>query len=216
MSPVARPIYSYQDYPPEYQQYNTQYPGAKESIGWIWWDSVTYLSTATTQLRLFNAVRATPDLSNMELAGQLAAPKAFFFRGLRLYIKVRPHVVAAAAATNPQTGVTDDLAQLLNTGIIVFVVGAKEYVRLPLWVLTTGGGVRSAFLGSTAAAANLQDFAQLGNGDNRDIFTLAKPLFIAPQINFYADLIWPAALTLARGNTVISIGLDGDLIRPVQ
>jgi hypothetical protein len=48
------------------------------------------------------------------------------------------------------------------------------------------------------------------------IYTLSKPIFLAPQINFKVDLTWPAALTLSGGNTDLEFFLDGDIIRPVQ
>jgi hypothetical protein len=212
------PIERYGYYPPEYASYDTQYKGAKEIIGWSWWDTVTYVSGTTTALALFTSTRATVDLSNMEIAGQLAAPKAFFLRAVRFYIKQRPRSVARAAATNPQTGAVDNASQLGNTGVLLLTIGQKSYMQTPLWMLCAGGGAFGviALEGATADPGGAADFGQLGLPDPRAVFTLAKPLFIAPQINFRVDLSWPAAITLAGGDTTVSVILDGDLVRPVQ
>jgi hypothetical protein len=205
------------DYPPEFQQYNTQFQGRKEWIGWRWWDTQTFTSATTVNLPSWFNVRATPDLSNMEVAFQLAAPKAFFWRATRLYFKVRPGATTAAATANPQTGLDDDIAQILNTGVLEVTIGNKIYSQDPLWMITAGGGVFISQTQAGASASNLTiQYAQPGPPDPRAVDTRSKPLFIAPQINFTARMFWPAAITLANGNPAITVALDGDLIRPVQ
>lgn len=205
------------NYPAQYEQYNTQYPGQKEVIGWKWWDTQTYVSGTTTQLQQWFNVRGTQDLGNMEVAFQLAAPKAFFCRAIRFFIKQRPRNVTQAATTNPQTGALDNVAQLINTGVWTFTVGNKVYNMEPLWCLTAGGGAYGQMAVAGAAAANLfTDYGQNGVPDPRAVNTLSKPLFIAPQINFTALVTWPAAITLAGTDTPITFLLDGDLVRPVQ
>jgi hypothetical protein len=208
-------IYGYEDYPKAYKNYNTQYPDA-ETIGWIWYDTVLYTSAATLALTLFNAVRATPDLSNMEVAGQLAAPKAFLVRAIRFYVKQRPESTATAAAGAAQTGAISNIALLCNTGFLSLIIGAKEYGQFPLWTLQSGGGAYGGLtVNNVLIAGGAADAGNNGFPDSRNILTLTKPLFIAPQINFQVNLTWPAALTLTR-NTNITVALDGDLIRPVQ
>jgi hypothetical protein len=205
-------------YPREYEQYNSQYGGQIESIGWKWWDTQTYVSAATVNLGQWFNLRATPDLSNMEVAFQLAAPKAFLIRAIRFFVKQRPRSVARAAATNPQTGAVDNIAQLINTGVFTLTIGNKQYNQEPLWCLTAGGGA-SGIIGAEGATADpgaMSDYAQNGIADPRAVNTLAKPIFIAPQINFSATVTWPAALTLAGGDTALTILLDGELLRPVQ
>jgi hypothetical protein len=204
-------------YPKEYQDYNTQYKGQIESVGWKWWDTQTYVSGTTTLLQQWFNVRATQDLSNMEVAFQLSAPKAFLCRAIRFFIKQRPSIVTTSAIVSggsSQVGALDNVAQLINTGVFTLTVGNKQYVVDPLWVLTAGAGAMG-FLGLTGAAS-MVDFGQNGIADPRAVNTLSKPLFIAPQINFTASVSWPAALTLAGGNQSLCFLLDGDLLRPVQ
>lgn len=207
-------------YPKEYRDYNTQYQGQIESIGWKWWDTQTYVSGTTTALPQWFNVRATPDLSNMEVAFQLAAPKAFLIRAIRFFVKQRPRAVSPIV-TGAATGAFDNIAQLINTGVFTLTVGNKVYNMEPLWCLTAGGGaagslgVAGAGAGATAVMGSM-DYAQNGIADPRAVNTLSKPLFIGPQINFTARVDWAAALTLAGGNTDICFLLDGDLLRPVQ
>lgn len=205
-------------YPREYEQYNSQYGGQIESIGWKLWDTQTYVSGTTTQLPQWFNVRATPDLSNMEVAFQLAAPKAFLVRAIRFFVKQRVRAVVRAANTNPNTGAMDNIAQLINTGVWVFTIGNKVYNMEPLWCLTAGGGACGVFAleGATADPGAAVDYAQNGVPDPRAVNTLSKPIFIAPQINFSAVVTWPAAITLAGTNTDICFLLDGDQLRPVQ
>lgn len=207
-------------YPSQYEQYNSQYGNALETIGWKLWDTQTYVSGTTTQLPGWFNVRATPDLSNMEVAFQLPAPKAFLIRAIRFFVKQRPASVARAASTNQQTGALDNIAQLINTGVFTFTIGSKVYNMEPLWCMTAGGGAAGVLVieGATTDPGGLVDYAQNGIADPRAVNTLTKPIFIAPQINFTAVVTWPAAITLAPSNTntPISFLLDGDLLRPVQ
>ncbi len=205
------------NFPREYMAYNTQYANQLETIGWQWWDTQSYVSGTTTSLTQFFNVRATPDIGNMEVAFQLAAPKAFLVRAIRFFVKQRPRLVSPAAAA-PQTGALDNVAQLINTGVFTFTIGNKQYSQNALWTLTAGGGAAGvmAMANGATVASNYADYAQSGIADPRAVYTLAKPLFIPPQMNFNAVVTWPAALTLAGGNTDVCFLLDGDLLRPVQ
>ena len=201
-------------YPREYEAYNTQYGGQIESIGWKWWDTQTYTSGTTTALTNFFNVRATPDLSNMEVAFQLAAPKAFLIRAIRFFVKTRPQTSTLPAAGNAAVGTFDNIAQLINTGVMRLEIGNKTYTLEPLWCLTAGGGASGVL--AVASTTVMADYAQNGIPDPRAVNTLSKPLFIGPQINFNARIDWAAALTLQGGNVALCLLLDGDLLRPVQ
>jgi hypothetical protein len=216
-NPIPNPGVYTDYYPREYAEYNTQYKGQIESIGWKWWDTQTYVSGTTVQLVSFFNVRATPDLSNMEVAFQLAAPKAFLIRAIRFFVKQRPRVVTPQTA-GAGVGALDNIAQLINTGVFTLTVGNKQYALEPLWVLTAGGGASGVIAAGATAVGGLgtMDYAQNGISDPRAVNTLAKPLFIGPQINFNGRMDWAAALTLNGGNTDVCILLDGDLLRPVQ
>ena len=201
-------------YPPEYAAYNTQYKGNIETIGWKWWDTQTFTSASTTSLVQFFNVRATPDLSNMEVAFQLAAPKAFLIRAIRFYVKNRPQVVTTTTPLpGTQAGAFDDVVQIINTGVFQLTIGNKVYNLEPLWCMTSGGGAYGIL---TTGSTSSQSYAQCGWPDPRAVNTLSKPLFIGPQINFTARIDWPATITLTNGNPALTVLLDGDQLRPVQ
>lgn len=201
-----------------YDKYNTQYPGQKERINQPLWDTLVYTSNATTQLTFFNGVRATLDLSNMQQAGVLAAPQGFLIRALRFFVKVNPYVVARAAAGSLCTGLWDDVQQLLNTAVLQLTIGSKTYAQVPLWMVPAGGGVFGSMGcdGNTADPGTAVSYAQCGSPVVDNCFSLARPLFIAPQINFKIDIIWGAAVTLACGNPPLTVVMDGDIVRPKQ
>lgn len=204
-------------YPQEYERYDTQYGGIKEAIGWTWYDQNTYTSTVTTALAYFNVLRATLNLSNMEVAGSLAAPKAFFLRAIRVRPMLPNQALTAAATGVVQTGAIDDMHQLVEHGVLQLTIGQKIYGIWPLWMLPAGGGV--VCFEQTGDIDVVIQYPNNGIADPRCVYSLTKPLFIAPQINFRVDLLWPAgALTLAATGGVCNIwvGLDGDLVRPVQ
>lgn len=213
MSDVRR-VSDIENFPPEYKAYNTQYPGPKEVVGWMLWGHQIYVSAATLQLTLFNRTHATLDDGNMEVAGQLSAPKGFFLRSIRFFPKFLPQNTANAAAGATQTGILHDMAQLLNTGTLRLVVGSKEYVHVPLWMLPQGGGPVPIIC--TGDVAVIPDYATNGIADPRAVYSLAKPLFIAPQMSFFVTLTWPAAITLVAGDTDVMVALEGDMVRPIQ
>jgi hypothetical protein len=207
------------DFPPEYRNYDTQYPGAKETIEWVWYDTQSYVSGTTTSLSFFTSLPSprVVSTSNMELAGQLAAPKAFFLRAIRFWVKQVPRASSVEANNSAQDGAFANMANLLNTGVYSCTIGAKNYGIYPLSVLTAGAGPAGVMSAATCATDGiLVDYAQNGVPDPRAVFSLTKPLFIAPQINFEVTLTWPTAVTLEGGDTNLQIMWDGDLIRPVQ
>ncbi len=191
------------------QKYGTRLDQS-QVINWIWYDTLLYTSAVTTQLTFFNAIRATRDIGNMEVAGVLAHPKAFIVRGIRVSIERVPTQGTALpiAAT--------DIALLTYNGFATFEIGNKNYGVWPLQALPAGSGPCAALAAAGAEATN-EIFANATHGtpDPRAIYTLSQPLLIDPQINFQFQLGWAAAQALS-GNVNIKVMLDGELMRPVQ
>lgn len=210
-----RQLASRYGYPRQYNDYDTQYQGDKEAIGWCWWDVNNYVTAATATLSFFTTMKATRNLSNMKLAGQLPMPSAFFLRAIRVQIYDLPYDEALVAAPAVQTGQLNDHTRLLENGVGQLYVGDKLYGEWPLWMLPAGGGIVSKM---GIIAASVLDYNTNGFPDPRAVYTLSKPLFIAPQINFRFDCIWPAGpeVLVSISPKPIWVGIDGDLIRPVQ
>jgi hypothetical protein len=200
-------------YPKEYQDYDTQYQGKKEAVGYTFWDVNAYTSAATTFISAFTTVKASKNLSNMTLAGQLPSTNGFFVRALRVAAYVSPFSETLIVAPAIQTGLADDLARLLTQGVLTFKVGHKVYGEWPLWMLPAGGGIVPTL---ATAQANVTDFTNNGLPDPRAVYTLSVPIFMSSQINFAAELSWPGgAVTIVNSPMNIWVGMDGDLIRGI-
>ena len=200
-----------------YNQYRTTFP-ALEVIGSMLWDTAQFTSAAVNNIQFFTTARATPDLTNLATPGMLTNNNAFLIRAFRFRTRNNPRHTARAATTNVTTGAVDDLAQLLNSGFFRLTIAAKPYAEFPLWVMPSGCGPCGLMGvdGNTADPGNTLDYATIGVPTQDNCFTLTQPLFIAPMVNFNVQLVWPAAITLAGGNTLLQVVFDGDLIRPVQ
>ena len=200
-----------------YEQYRTTFP-ALEVIGSMLWDTATFTSAAVNRIQFFSTARATPDLSNLPTPGMLTNNNAFLIRAFRFRTRNNPRYTARAATTNVTTGAVDDLAQLLNSGFFRLTIASKPYAEFPLWVMPSGCGPSGlvGIDGDTADPGNTLDFATIGVPVQDNAFVLSQPLFIAPMVNFNVEISWPAAITLAAGNTLLQVVFDGDLIRPVQ
>jgi len=201
--------------PLEYGRYSSIYGRGKEVIGWSLYDTLPYVSGTTLGLEFFTNVRANKSLSNMETAGALPAPKSFLIRAPRFFVKQRPRSVAAAVASNPNTGAVDNLVQLTNTGIARLIVGSKEYGHVPLWMLCSGGGV-AGVISQGGAGTGIIDYATLGTPDARNVWTLTKPILVESQVNFKVEVTWDTPITLAGGNLDLCFALDGDMLRAIQ
>lgn len=202
-------------YPSSYLKYSTQFPKS-EVVNAALWDTVAYAQAGQLQLTYFTAMRATVDLSNMEVAGQLPYPKAFLIRAIKLHLKQRPESVNQVAAANIQPGAINNLAGMLNTGILQLTIGSKTYGPFPLWALAAGNGafgqiqVSNVLIGGAYA-----DGAGIGYPHVKNAYTLSVPLFIEPQMNFRVDLFWGAAFAIIRA-TNLTVAFEGDLFRAVQ
>lgn len=201
----------------DYAQFATLTQG-REVIHGALWDTLTYTSAATVTLNFFQQTLAatSPDVTNMLTPGQLSYPNQFLVRAIRMWLRQRPESINAVGAGNVQTGATNNVALLVNTGLLVITHGNKEYGRYPLREITAGNGLYGNLsVSNILVGGAVADYAQNGFPHSRQIFTLAKPLLIETAMNFLYQVTWPAALTLTR-NTLICIALEGDLIRPVQ
>lgn len=203
------------NFPALFDEYKTTYGNKLEWVGWMLWHKVVYTSAVTVQLPFFTVAPANIEVGNMELAGQLSSPQAFFIRAIRIRIDMRPESTTAAATGNVQTGALDDMIQLLEHGVLQLSIGRKVYGLWPCWCLPAGGGL-VPFM-QTGDIDVVIDIANNGVADPRAVYSLTKPLFIPPQMNFRVDIFWPnGPYTLVAGNPNICVMLDGDMVRPVQ
>jgi hypothetical protein len=205
------------DFGPMFAQYKVTYGSALEFIQDTLYDTVTYTSGTTTTLSVLNTARN--DLSLGNLPGQsLPDRTGFLVLGWTLKLFVVPRSTARAASSSAQTGAASDIALLFQSAWLAFKLLDKDYGTIPLDLIPGGAGpfaVMSAE-GATADPGGIVDYATNGWPDARNVYTLEEPLFIPPLIVIQASLNWPAAITLASGNTKIRITAHGLKVRPVQ
>lgn len=191
------------------EKYGTLLPQS-QIINWTLYDTLTYTSAATTLLTYFNAIRATRDLGNMEVASVIPHPKAFIVRSIS--VAILREALLATTGVNAWT----DVARLIYNGWLVLTIGNKEYGVWVLDRLPAGGGPWSDISNAGAEAVN----ESVGGATNgvpaaNNTYQLSQPLLIDPNINFNVTLNWATAQTLT-GNANIRVYLDGEMIRPVQ
>jgi hypothetical protein len=148
-------------------------------------------------------------------ASSLPAPSTLSIRAYRLIVRND-----AAPA---------DLFNLLFNTWLDFWVGNKEYFTGPscLWTAGAGGIVSAAAgLGQVPSAGGTNYFYSSSNGnpDQRDVFTLSRPIQIGSLETFYLNLNAPTSFNLVSGSatpvagtglTIIAV-LDGELVKSVQ
>lgn len=205
------------DFGPNFDKFKITYGDALEFIGDTLFDTRTYTSTTTLQLQFFSS-QQTEDLTNLDLGNMLPDKQGFLVMSVRFYPKIPPRSQARTASATTQLGATNDIFQLTSTGRLEFNFLNKDYGTFPLWMLPAGGGVASMLSaeGATADPGGIIDFANNGIPDARNMYVLEQPLFLPPMTKLGVVTKWPAALTLAAGNTALVLSFDGLMVRPVQ
>lgn len=200
-------------------KYGSQLPGGEENIGWAWYDTQLYTSTTTTVLQFFNSTNANKVRCNMEVNGQLAAPKYFVIYAIRVIPWCIPTAQTGVTQTAAFTNLWLDMFNLTFLSRLVLTVGSKDYTNMPGHYYPAGSGVTgqgiAALFGITTAQVTSSMYANNGVPDPRSVNVLARPRLIEPQINFGVNMYWNAAVTLS-GNTDVQVLMDGILFRPIQ
>lgn len=200
--------------PLEWTNYVTQMAGKLEVVPAVLYDTLTIATATAGPFDFFTTKRATIDLSNMQTPGQLPSPSSFLIQGIRIYFKNRPQMVdSGAAGPTSLASLSDDIAQLANTGVLTGLIGEKRLGPFPLWMLPAGTGPDVRWTQAGAEAANITaNYAQLGGNFLYGVF---PNLMIASMQQFSFSLVTAAAMTLSV-SLVPSIVLDGQLARAVQ
>jgi len=190
---------------------NPQVANQPQSFPHLLFDTQTYTSTTTLNLTFFQAVQADPTLGNIEAPGSFPTPKFFALESIGLDILLRPAAQAGHAATGP----VDDVAQLVlqGRGILQLEYQNKVYGPWPLSAFQASGGP-TGFGWATMTAEAQVSYANNGipNGIG---YGMNQQIIFKPNANFKVTLRWPAALTLANGNTLLRVWMYGALYQAV-
>lgn len=158
-----------------------------------------------TELRFFQQVNVTADISNMKSAGLLANPEAMLIQAIRVFWKV-PMTTTMDLA--------DAQADFTNATVALLKIGNKDYGPWPLWMLTSGARLTGCNVGITDC------FYVQPEGP---LYPLFPNLMLSPLQPFVFYIrttpqTGSRAITFptAAGPIGLQVMLDGQLARSIQ
>jgi hypothetical protein len=197
--------------PNSWDQYSTQIDGPFELAHSPIWDTITFTDNSTIRANFFDTARANDGLGNATFPLQnsfLVKALGFFFKN-----QITTDDAGSAAVFASSFG---DVQLVINTGVLSFNVGKKDWGPFPMWRLAAGGGAWGVIAAAGAEAANLvHDSGQLGSPQADNIYKLAIPFVIPAQTQARCQLNWAAAVNLT-GDATICLILEGIEARPIQ
>ncbi len=208
--------FGYGQYTAQYPPGNTFAPGMGQQITQPRWQEKTYTDNSTTLLTPFDTVQVSGVGGYVEAAGLIPAGKVFVCRAFRIFPKTSvgygtTGAIAAISAAN-------DIQLLMFNGTFELIVQAKQFIRVPLYMLPSGIGIPTGVAAAgtyTATAREVFSVSSWGVADPRGVFTLPDVLVFEGNTNFNINLAWASAQDLTA-NVVISTIMDGQEVRTVQ
>lgn len=206
-------------------RFDVNFPGAMEMVTQPLYHIQSYPAAGSTSLSFFQtpagASSTTLEDTNMQLAGQLAAPQSFLITGISInwypgQTAAAPVQLGAAAIT----GSLNDQAAVFRRGLVQLTVGNKNYGQwAALDMLPPRSHLNAAVATSdattAAAALNLRMEVPYIDGAPFKI----NPYRLMASQNFKVTVDFPGgAVALPSGDALARIGviLWGTLFRPVQ
>lgn len=184
---------------------------AKEILTQPLYDSADFVAATQGDVRYFNNTIATVGLlrTNMELAGQLAAPRQLLIQNVSAIPWSSQAVAAASVIT------ADDCSLLAGQTTLTLTVSDKPYLRGVSLMFPGGLGV-DGFAATTVAAAD-HVAAHSGVAHPMARFQLARPgQLLKPSENFNVVINVPVAIAGLSQSTRMYVVLWGFQLRAVQ
>lgn len=187
--------------------------GMSEAVPAVQYDTLTYASAATTQLRFFATTKNTRQLSNMELAGQFPAPQYFELYYVGLDVLTPPQAGALSASLDVWGILFGSGAAAQGGPTLTFSIASKEQFQIPLsYAHGSGGNVGFGWSEAANAAAGGAEWANNSIPDGG--FPVGGSIMIPPTQGFSVVLDWPAAVALSA-DRALRINLVGTLHRRI-
>lgn len=174
-----------------------------EAIHQPLYDSVVITASGTTLLFSQGANNRSALLTNLQTAGQLSWPKRFSIRALRQVLGFASVALYA------------DVAAYLQRAVYKVLVGEKNYLTIPAFILTAGTGLEAQTVVAAPALTASTVYANLGRTEQRNIYSLLHSIYLPPVQNFAVSLEIATGLTITAGLTV-HLFLEGELLREIQ
>ncbi len=155
-----------------------------------------------------------PTRANIDIA-RLANPKIYVVRGYRL------HVTQNVALVGGDVVPVDGLIDIAEAYWFRFFVGVKEYLRAPVFWMSSGLGIWYSAAGAGGEAINeFAAVASLGAPHRENYYKISRrPIVIPPQQEFQSDLnlsLNGITTPIPGGDRRVWVFLEGDLGREVQ
>lgn len=224
---MAQPI-SFQEAKRYQVNRSQEYEVTRQSL----YDFLTYDSAGQTSLTFFQqpigqASKTIAD-TNLELAGQLPAPKFFLVESIEIQLFPGVDPVTVTNATDSPNAVesefTNDVYSVAESGSLDFFIGSKSYLQeAPLGRFPPKTRLQPEFAASiqsreaTATDSSNQLKMDYAAFCGRPYFLDPYKILIPPTQNFTVRLAWPSAVALPSGQDArIGVVLDGVLYRLSQ
>lgn len=191
------------------------------------YDFQTYANAGQTSLTFFQipigqSGKTIAD-TNLELAGQLPAPKHFVVESIEVVFYPGPLPVEVDTAVTDVEHV-NDVYTVAKSGSLNFFIGSKSYLQEapigrfpPKTRLDADFGFALQQFQATAADAVSQVSGNYAAMSGRPYFLSPYNIALMPTQNFNVSLTWPSAVALPSGvDGRIGIVLDGALVRLSQ
>ena len=187
-----------------------------ECIYHQYYDTQLYTSAATVQQKFFQVSNVDQTLTNLPQGGQLPAPQLFQIYDVCLDIlPITPVSLATAVGPAVATGILNDMALMIfgdgQRPVWTLVISNKNYGPYSLTALHGTGGPTGWFAGSSIATSSA--FLQYGRNDPSPGWNYLGRMIIPQQVNFYLQIDYFGAATLASGNPHTRISFFGVLNR---
>jgi hypothetical protein len=191
------------------RQATPQASGDLEAVPWTLHDTQTYVSGTTTRLVFYSTAPASPNVGNMDAAGQLTAPNWFSIACFGFDIL---NDVSTAAS---QVGALDDVAKLMLVGqpVWTLTISGKKYGPFRLSSIHGTGFAQGGLASAIATPGSIQVGANGPAGDGGWYWDHA--VIIPPNVGFNIEVVWAAAQTLDFGNTPLTFHMFGTMLRRV-
>lgn len=165
------------------------------------YDSASVQTSVNSQFFQSPAGKTSYD-TNLPTAGQLSWPKRFNVRALRQ---------VAAPGLTPFA----DFASFLARATYKVVVGEKNYLTVPAFLITAGLSVDAANTVPATATTAGTTYANHGWGEHKNVYSLIHPIYIPPVQNFGVTLEIATGLSLTAAFK-LHLFLEGELLREIQ
>jgi len=200
---------------PEFQtlamNYGVNVPDVVEAIYQPFYDRLDYAAAGQTELRFFQTPIGqggkTVQDTNMVSAGVIAAPQQFL--ATQICLEFIPD--SAPSTTADATAVANDVAAVLDSGVVEFNVGNKNQLRdAPIGVFPP---THVLDIDSSTTVADASIVSATNRGQMYDI----TPVNIPFSQNFDVSVKWTTPAALPSGNAgSLRCHLNGYLYRSAQ